>query len=545
MTGGRGGGHSRVDHLFGALVDHVHAPGEDHDHDHDHDAMDGLLVPGEDGGATLLSIGIDVGSSGTQLVVTRLRLEAPRGDGAARLSTTQRETIYRSPVFLTPYADADRIDEQRLGAIVDRALGEAAVSPDDIDCGVVILTGAAAARANAAQITARLAETCGDLVSAAAGDHLEARLAAWGSGAVERSAEFAQRLLNIDIGGATTKLAVCDGGRIAETAALEIGGRLVAVDPQGRIERLDLDGVNYAGRCGISWEIGGSASWAERRAVAARMADDLMALLSGRADTETSTTLLVTDHMPNLAGVTGVMISGGVGEYVAGRETASFGDLGLALGRALVQRIDRGALPWPLLPAGECIRATALGASAYSVQLSGRTGFISDAGRLLPRRNLPVVSPDVSIADVIDSAALAAAIRVALTRQAPQGDVVLSLTWQGDPEHARLAALAAGIRDGLSDRTAAGLPAYVILDGDIAGSLGAVLRDEMGFDGPLLVLDGIALADLDYVDLGRVRLPSETVPVTVKSLVFPSEREQNHPPRRRGPRPGPGGEGER
>ena len=99
-----------------------------------------------------------------------------------------------------------------------------------------------------------------------------------------------------------------------------------------------------------------------------------------------------------------MVFSGGVAEYVYGREPRDFGDLGRPLGRALRRRMDSGALPFRLLPAGECIRATALGASEYSVQLSGNTGCITDPEALLPRRNLQVVRPDCVLGEKIDAA---------------------------------------------------------------------------------------------------------------------------------------------
>ena len=105
------------------------------------------------------------------------------------------------------------------------------------------------------------------------------------------------------------------------------------------------------------------------------------------------------------------MFSGGVGEYVYDREARDFGDLGRSFGRAIRERLDAGRLPFPLLPAGECIRATALGASEYSVQLSGNTIYLSSPGDLLPRKNLQVIQPPVALGDVVDPAAVAAAIR--------------------------------------------------------------------------------------------------------------------------------------
>jgi ethanolamine utilization protein EutA len=530
--------HGIADHALGALFGHVHALGEDHDHDHDHEGLDGLLPAGATDDVVLTSVGIDIGSSGTQLAIARLRLErseeAPGSE--TRLDARRRETVYQSPIFLTPFTAAGRIDEERLLDIVSRSFVAAGLDPDSIDCGAVILTGAARERDNAELIARRLSEMCGDIVSASAGHHLEARLAAHGSGAAERSAEFGQRYLNIDIGGATTKLAICESGRVTATAALAIGGRLVATDTENRIERLEPAGAAHAAAAGFDWRAGSTASWAERKAVGMLMANTLVAVLTGTLQHDNHTSLWMTCPLPAFDDIDGIIVSGGVGEYVYGRENRSFGDLGLALGRALAVRIDEGALPWPLMPAAECIRATVLGASSYSVQLSGRTGCISNPSRLLPRRNLPVLQPAVETAGAIDVEAVSNAIAGSFQAHDMgrdglelSGDVVLALIWQGEPEHARLAALAQGVKRGFNARLRAGLALYVIVDADIAGSLGALLRDEAEISNDLIVLDGIALADLDYVDLGRIRLPSETVPVTIKTLVFRDEAQQTAP----------------
>ena len=160
------------------------------------------------------------------------------------------------------------------------------------------------------------------------------------------------------------------------------------------------------------------------------------------------------------------------------------------------------------------------------MQLWGNTGWISDPDALLPRRNLQVVKPVYALGDEVDADAVAGAVRrhlVALDTDVSDGDVALALTWTGLPLYGRLAAFARGVRDGLAERIADGRPVYLMLDGDVAMTLGRLLRDELGLTGGLLVVDGLALRDFDYIDIGRVRHPSRTVPVTIKSLLFTND----------------------
>jgi ethanolamine utilization protein EutA len=298
---------------------------------------------------------------------------------------------------------------------------------------------------------------------------------------------------------------------------------LQVVDDAGRIVRLAPAGSAHAARAGFTWKVGDTALPAELDRVAESMADVLVDALTADPLPPHVRALFLTEPLPDLGGIDGVMFSGGVAEYVYGREEAEFGDLGRRLGRALRRRVDRGALPFRLLPAGECIRATALGASEYSVQLSGNTGFVSDPGALLPRRSLPVVRPVCELGDTVDAHAVEEAVRqrlVALNVARSDADVVLALSFSGPPSHERLLPLARGVRDALAERTARGRPLYVVLDGDVALTLGRLLREELDVTADLLVIDGIALRDFDYVDIGRVRFPSNTVPVTIKSLVF-------------------------
>ena len=521
--------HSLTDHRYGEDFNHSHDDGSEADHDHDHFEN---FQPLEENAMwiqdhlSLVSVGIDIGSSGTQVIFSRLNLRRLGEALSSRYAVVSRETLFQSPVALTPYQDEQNIDSEALGAIIDNAYAAAGLHPDNIDTGAVILTGEALRRENAEAISGILAEQGGEFVCACAGHHMEAMLAAHGSGAVRLSHDTGQRILNVDIGGGTTKLAVVEAGRVVATAAAHIGGRLQVTDAVQRIVRLDPGGKKLAAAAGFLWNLGDQAERVAMARVAAWMAEALIKAITERPLSTAIDALFLTEPIMDFAALDGVMFSGGVGEYVYERETRDFGDMGLLLGTALRQQLAAGALPWPLLPAGECIRATALGASEYSLQLSGNTIYVSNPGVLLPRHNLQVLQPDYECPEQIDAAQLARAIRAHFSAfDLLEGDteVAVALRWRGAPSYPRIAALAAGIVKGLAGTIAQGKPLFLILDGDLAKTLGALLREELGVANEILVIDGITLKDFDYIDLGRIRMPSQTVPVTVKSLVFSEE----------------------
>jgi ethanolamine utilization protein EutA len=529
-------GHTLTDHLYGQNIVHQHDEDSDHDHDHDYD-FENDDVPLEDNplwqqdNVSLTTVGIDIGSAGTQVIFSRVNLRRLAEDLTSRYYVVSRETLFQSPVALTPYQNEERIDDEKLGAIIDDAYNAAKLHPDNIDTGVVILTGEALRRENAQGIAKILSEQGGEFVTATAGHHMESMLAAYGSGAARVSSDEKKRILNIDIGGGTTKLGLVENGKVIATAAVHIGGRLQVVE-NGRIARLDPAGKHHAKRAGFTWNRGDAVAPADMEKVADGMADALVAAITARPMPHDIEHLYLTDPIAELGRIDGIMFSGGVSEYVYQREERDFGDMGPRLGRAIRERIARGALPWPVLPAGECIRATALGASEYSVQLSGNTSYISAPGVLLPRRNLQVLLPAFVCEEAIDPEQLAKAIRDHMTAfdvVDTDREIALALRWTGMPSYERLAAFAEGIKRGLAGRIAKKQPLFIMLDGDVAQTLGHILRDELHVDSEMLVIDGVVLLDFDYIDLGRIRMPSYTVPVTIKSLVF------NEDPR--GPRP--------
>ena len=297
----------------------------------------------------------------------------------------------------------------------------------------------------------------------------------------------------------------------------------VAVDATGTITRLEPAGKAHAARAGFSWSLGAQITHEQTVAVAESMAHDLVVALRDSAPPPEVVALYLTEPIGELDGVEAVIFSGGVSEFVYGREDRDFGDLGRALGNALRRRVDAGELPGALLPDSRGIRSTALGGSEFTAQMSGNTVYLSDPDRLLPRRNLQVIAVDYAFADTIDSAHVATAIRRSLQRSAvgeSGADIVLAFRWTGSPQYERIKALAEGICSGLEARINEGRPIYAVLDADIAMTLGAVLREDMRVDNEVLVVDGLTLWDFDFIDLGRRRQPSLTVPVTIKSLLF-------------------------
>ena len=401
----------------------------------------------------------------------------------------------------------------------------------------MILTGEALRRENAEAIAALLAEQRGDFVTATAGHHMESMLAAYGSGAARVSHDQGKRILNIDIGGGTTKLGVVENGNVIATAALHIGGRLQVVDDIGRIVRLDPAGKFHAREAGFYWSRGDVLSPAQLDKVADSMADLLVAALTRRPLPHAVEHLYLTDPIADFGRIDGVMFSGGVGEYVYGREEPRLRRHGAAA---------RAGDPAPHRQRarcrGRCCRPANASAPPRSARpntacsSSGNTSYISKPGELLPRRNLQVLQPPYLCEARSSSRPRSPqAIRAHFTPfdlVEGEGEVALALRWQGAPSYARISAFAEGIRRGLATTIARKKPLYIMLDGDIAQTLGAILREELLVESEILAIDGVVLRDFDYIDLGRIRMPSYTVPVTIKSLLFSEDPRSGRPHQR-------------
>ena len=467
----------------------------------------------------LISVGVDIGSSTSHLIFSRLVLE--RLD--TRYVVSSREIVHQSDVLLTPYTDDRAIDVVVLGAFIARQYELADIDPTLIDTGALILTGVAVRRKNARAIGELFAAQAGKFVSLSAGDALEATLSAFGSGAVARSIRDKSRVMNIDIGGGTTKIAVCDEGDIVGVTALDVGARVIAFDAEGRVRRIEEAGSRFAAEVGVTLAIGEAPSSGALEKIAERMADRLMEVLGAAPLSEATASLLRLDPLSERKKPDELTFSGGVSEFIYGRETGSYGDLGPLLAASVRRRVEEWGVR--IEKSVEGIRATVVGASQYTVQVSGSTIFVHPKDTL-PLRNIPVVAPLLPLeGETLDPEAIAEAIRAALRRldlHDKQQPVALFYRWRGSATFARLDAFTRGAARGFGALLSRGLPLVLVGEGDVGGLLGIHYAEETKFQSPIVSIDGITMSELDFIDIGALLEASGAVPVVIKSLVFPA-----------------------
>lgn len=496
---------------------------DDHDDEHEDGSGERVDIEGLEH-ITLRSVGIDIGSATTHLVFARLGLRRQGAALSARWVVTERAVIHRSAISLTPYRPDGTIDADGVLGMVEQGYRDAHLLTDEIDTGAVLITGEALKRENARPIVERFAREGGRFVCASAGPNHEAILAAHGSGAVALSTETAGTVLHLDIGGGTAKVARVSGGVIRQVAAVSVGARLICVAEDGRATRLDEPGARYLRAAGVeSPRVGTVVPLETRRRCAALMWEVLRSTLLGGTPTGLTAQLLVTPPLPpaTLDEISAVVVSGGVSEYVYGLEAQGYGDLGPLIGEAVRNGIGELFPAGTLRPATERIRATVIGASEYTVQASGQTTYLT-RGDVLPVRGLTVIPATVDLGDGAPRVTIEEAL-VRFDRTMIGDDVALAFVLDGPVSHQALLRLGTAIRDLVADRDAPGRgPLVILLDTDVARALGRLLTDELRMQMPLVVADGIDVGELDYVDVGRPIGMHGVLPVTVRSLIFPT-----------------------
>nr|WP_275403930.1 ethanolamine ammonia-lyase reactivating factor EutA [Pseudonocardia acidicola] len=471
----------------------------------------------------LTTVGIDIGSSTSHLMFARVHLQRQAQALSSRFVVVDREVLWRSPVLLTPYLADYTIDADVLDEFVRRCYRQAGLERSAVDSGAVVLTGEALKRRNARAIADLFAAESGKFVCASAGHHLEAVMAAHGSGAVAASREEPGVRLHVDIGGGTSKLAVLAGGDVLGTAAVAVGGRLVALDGR-RVVRVEGPAMQMAQAAGVPLRLGDQLSRTDEARLVEAFVEVLLGCIHGNTPPSGyPANLLLVDDRPLHPRPTSISFSGGVAEYLDEEGSVpGFGDLARPLAEAIRRALGDGRLDLTRRVVRHRIRATVIGASQFSVQVSGNTSGLSGP-TVLPLRNLPVLYPRLDLSGAVSADETAAAIAAAARRfdvTGAEDPVAVAFRWQGDPAYPRLRALAEGIVAGLRPHLNSGHPLVVLLDRDVAQSLGHLLTRELGIQSPLVCLDGLTLQEFDYVDIGDPIQPANVVPLVIKSLLF-------------------------
>ena len=446
-------------------------------------------------GKQLLSVGLDVGSTSTQMIFSELKVEnRASGFAVPKMEITHRKILYKGPVHFTPLAGPDLVDGKALRALIEQEYAAAGITRDSVDTGAVIITGETSRKENAQTVLTELSDFAGDFVVATAGPDLESILAARGAGAFGRSE--GKRVLHMDIGGGTSNLCLLEDGKSLATGCLNVGGRLLKRDEQGKITYrspvlagiTDLKKGDFPSSSQLE-ELADVLTSALEMAAGLREPTDILCKLTTK---ETGKPWQIPhDVIPSF--------SGGVADCI-GRDYPdnAFGDIGPALGRAIRKsRLCAGEY----FLGTETIRATVIGAGCHSTRLSGSTIFHQNVH--LPMKNVAVA--------VTENPSSWSDVRSALA--ALDGDGVLAIPGYISPCYGQVKALAEILAEGFGERQV-----LVCLEADMAKALGHCLRLQLPHDKPCLCMDGLSLNEGSFLDIGEPVGPA--LPVVIKTLVL-------------------------
>ena len=443
---------------------------------------------------SLLSVGLDVGTTSTQLIVSQLSLHNQASSFAVpEMVISEKKILYESPVYLTPLLDESHIDGEGIREIVEKEYEKAGITRRAVDTGAMIITGETSRKENAQAVLTALSEFAGDFVVATAGPDLESRLAAKGSGAADWSKKTGETVLHMDIGGGTSNLALIQEGEIVDTGCLNVGGRLLVYDENQKILWISEALENF-----LSLSPGDKLTEETARQIT-EMLTRVLEMAAGLRPPDENLTKLITREgkllNPDLLKQDMVIsFSGGVADCIeTPHPWKQFRDLGPFLGRAIrMSRLCEGKYRL----GEQTIRATVIGAGCHSAQLSGSTVFYQNIK--FPLKNIP--------AKVIKNTET-------MKKSASDEPEVLALPGVLSPSYAQIEALA----DRLADSFGEG-PLLICLQQDMAKALGQALALRLGHNARILCMDRIHMGEESYLDVGEPVGPA--IPVVVKTLIL-------------------------
>lgn len=467
----------------------------------------------------ILSAGIDIGTSTTQLVFSRMILQNTGGFGRIpQIKVVSKEVIYESEIYFTPLSSREEIDGERVHEIIKKEYEKAGVRPADLATGAVIITGETSRKRNAESVVRAIADVAGEFVVVTAGADLESVLAGKGAGAADLSQKTGKRVVNLDIGGGTTNICVFENGNMVDTACLDIGGRLIRVK-DGRVIYMAPKLQWLCDRLEIDLAEGGTAEPEKLRRLTAAMAE-LLAEAVHLAPEAAELSYMQTNHL--LADSTPpdiVMFSGGVAACFGEEENLfRYGDIGILLAQAI--RKNEAFCRAAVTDARETMRATVIGAGNYSMNISGST--IEYTTKPFPLKNIPVVKLPLEREEEIEKLPENMHRALLLYKEEQEKDRQVALAMKGlkCPTFAQVQRIAELIAGQYVRECGMGRHLILVLEEDIGKAIGQALHHRLKEKCSVICIDGISCGSGDFIDLGEPVASGNVIPVIVKTLIF-------------------------
>ena len=468
------------------------------------------------------SVGIDIGTSTTQLIFSKLTIEnLATSYTVPRITIVDTEVVYRSDIYFTPLDSNSNIDAEKVKKIVKDEYDKAEMNPKDLQTWAVIITGETAKKENANEVLSALSDMAGDFVVATAGPDLESVLSARGAGTDYMSEKDRNVMANIDIGGGTSNIAVFKQGVLMGTSCLDIGGRLIKVS-EGKISYVYEKIKDFAKTKGIDIKEGDRAEPATLKKIAHFMAEQLAMAVGVKEKDDVHKALYTNEGVPLSEDlkIDGITFSGGVADIVYNPKQGDdfrYGDIGPMLGNAVNE--GRYFESVKRYEAVETIRATVVGAGTHTTEVSGSTIRYEEA--CLPIKNIPVVK--MREEDEKDLEAFSRILKDKIeifTKGSGEDCVAVALSGVNHTSFKAVQELAKAIIEGLESYSKLDTPVIIIVEKDIGKVLGNALKVLMGENRKVICIDNIFVKDGDYVDIGEPVAGGRVVPVVTKTLIF-------------------------
>ena len=473
----------------------------------------------------IFSVGIDIGSSTSHLIFSRLTLkrEVSFFNMSNRFVMVNREIIYESPIIFTPLLDRFTIDVEAVVKFCKEEYKKAGITPEEVETGAVIVTGETAKKKNADEIVHKLSSKSGKIVSAVAGVNLESLLSAMGSGIVPQSGYRQKTILHVDVGGGTSNMAIASMGQVLNTSCINVGGRLLGIDKDFKIWRIDGPTQFLMKELGMSYEIGDIIPEEDARTIAHEYAKALVEVMRGPTTSTIAKELMMADDLDFSIPIDEVSFSGGVAEMIYGGDDGDYDDIGKYLAEEIRLQIEELGLT--IAEPASKIRATVIGAGSFSLSISGSTTFQYD-NIDLPIENVPVVPVHLRNQLFNDEWFVEEIKRAFTTFDMVEGEDLVALYFKDQIHHEdRFKEFAKAIEKALPNSVANKKLIILIFGYDFAKMLGISIRDETTIQSNLLCLDELTMESGDWIDIGAPLKSTNAFPVTVKSLVFNQDKE--------------------